>query len=265
MHSAHPTFLRPAMSGNRHLRTPPPLTRELLAPRLLRVRSHAGRQHARIGLSRVWPAVPRPLRLTVADARRHPSALGHVALSRRCCRSRDGESPSRSAKGRTPMHDLPALAREIGVGTPVGEGRRAQSHGIVQGARHVRRRHARRGARRPGSRRTDGGQCRRGARRHTPPPRGIPVRVYAPRTHAVADPRHHPRARRRPATRGRPHRRRRQAVARASRRSTATSTSPRCASRIASRARRRWVSSSPSSSAGGCRRTSSIPPVAARA
>ena len=65
--------------------------------------------------------------------------------------------------------------------------------------------------------------------------------------------------------RRRPDRRLRQLVARGRARRALVRLSRRCASRTASKARRRWASSSPSSSAGSCPTRSSIRPAAAPA
>ena len=172
--------------------------------------------------------------------------------ARRDAAARRRERRCRSAKGSRRCTTLPKLAREIGVARLWVKDEGLNPDGVLQGARHERGGHARARARCVGARRADRRQRRRGARPPTVRPPGLPVRVYAPEYHAEADSRHDSRARRRPAARARPHRRRGQDRRARSRRRAGTSTSRRCASRIASKGRRRWASSSPSNSAGDC-------------
>ena len=92
----------------------PTPTREPLAPRVLGVRSHAGRQHAGIRVPALRTAAARPLRLGLAGARRASLRAGTCGATAPCCRSLDGETRCRSAKGSRRCSSA-ALAREIGV------------------------------------------------------------------------------------------------------------------------------------------------------
>src|SRR5689334_18908737 len=75
---------------------------------MFRVRHPRVRQGARDRVPQVWSAVPRHLRFSNALAGLGHAALGHVAV---CA----GDEPVSLGEGLTPMHDLPGLAREIGV------------------------------------------------------------------------------------------------------------------------------------------------------
>ena len=140
----------------------------------------------------------------------------------------------------------------------LGERRRTQPDGVVQGARHERGGDARARTRRAGTRRSDCRQCRRGAhgvrRRRGHCRCACTRRRRRPSRFSTRFARSAPICSSSRGTSATPANRRARSPRRA-----ATSISRRCASRIASKGRRRWASSSPNSSAGSCRRTSSIP------
>ena len=176
---------------------------------------------------------------------------------------KDGENPGVARRRAHAAADVAEAREGDRRRAAVGEGRRTQSDGVVQGARHERRgdARARRSACRASSfrrratparrspRTAPRPACRCGSTRRRPRPSRFSTRFArsARICSSCRDTLATPASRR----------------ARSPRRA-ATSTSRRCASRIASRGRRRWASSSPSSSTGSCRRTSSIRPAAAR-
>ena len=233
---------------------------------VLGVRSHAQAGDARASVCPdVRPAASRALRLAVAVARRASRRAGTCGATRRAAaRRRRGaglarrgrDAAARGARARARRSASRGCgSRTKGCNPTASFKARGMSAAVTRA----------RGARRAGPRRADGGQRRRGARRvrrgrgHA----GARLRARARTPPPILD--DDPRARRGAAARRRPHRRRGQGVRARSPPRAATSTCPRCASRTASRGRRRWGSSSPSSSAGGCRRTSSIRPAAGRA
>ena len=146
-----------------------------------------------------------------------------------------------------------AAAREGGRRrAALGEGRRAQPHGVSFKARGMSAAVTRaRGARRARARRADRGQRGRGARgvrrgRGHPGAR-VRARDDAASRFSTRSARSAPSCISLQGHIGDAGKRRAPSPPRAD-----TSTSPRCASRIASRGRRRWGSSSPSSSTGRC-------------
>jgi threonine synthase len=158
---------------------------------------------------------------------------------------KDGEAPVSLGEGLTPMHDLPKLARQVGVARlwVKDEGLNPTASFKARGMSAAVTRA--RGLNVPGLVVPTAGNAGAALTAYAAAA-GIPVRVYAPMTtpKPILDT---------IVTLG------------ADLQLVAISTSPLCESRIASRGRRRWASSSPSSLDGACPRTSSIRLAAARA
>ena len=160
---------------------------------------------ARSAACRGWSAIPTGCRPWWTA----PSSAGDTGCggSDRSCRSLPDEEPITLGEGDTPLLRLRAHRRAARPRRPLGQGRGRQSDGLVQGARARAPRSPA-----PSPPGPSASCCPRPATPGSPPRRtraraGVPVRVYAPRTH----PAHHPladrRLRRRPGAARRAHRR----------------------------------------------------------
>ena len=165
------------VTESRQSRTSPttrPTSREHLAPRMFRLRRPRVGRRARHRLSR--SAASRFSFATIRPCRRATRSrrAGTCGATRAVLPLDDGETPVSLGEGtHADARAADARARDRRRAA-VGEGRRAQSHRVVQGARHERRRHARarRSAFRDSSCRRRATPARRSPR--TAPRRGFP-------------------------------------------------------------------------------------------
>ena len=168
------------------------------------MRPSGGSRRARDGVSGVRAAISGALRLDATAAHSRDAAVGHVAI-------REGDAArGRRTAGlvrRGPHADARRATARQGArcAASLDQGRRPQSHGVVQGAWNEHGGYASACARCAGVRRTDGRECGGRTRRlwGRRPTAGASLRTGG---HAASHPRHDLRLRRGIATRAGTHR-----------------------------------------------------------